>query len=261
MTNQVAKISLLKRLLAFIVVGFILIGTTITFSVSNHNHALSVSANSNLVLLDYIASENKANFTYRIVNKPQPFFVKSKTVDITLDGKTFTYPCYRIGEVIVVDSNLLVGDFGFAQSLVTHQAGDPFSSLEHSVLAWSLRYYALSKNENLEYGTLFYVNGDGFSFSTLIKGTHNSISLPGFIYGKKVVAGIHTHPISNSFSKYNLDDEGNVVSGDRAWIDCTDIPLYLATPNGSIKVLTKYYDYRESSNFSERTVFYGIKWE
>lgn len=154
------------------------------------------------------------------------------------------YRYNEIGGQVVVDSDWLVEDFGFAQGTVEHQVGDIFNSIDHTALAWSLKYYELSAAERggkgLEYGAAIYANGDGYSFGDYNKADTSApwqVTIPNAPSGYTRVAGIHTHPniAGRDNENFSSTNDYGTLGGDYLWAKSNNLPLYLATPSGKVK--------------------------
>ena len=91
--------------------------------------------------------------------------------------------------------------------------------------------------------------------------------MPNAPIGKKMVAGIHSHPQFHgfdyeNFSTYRKDQWGNdIITGDLRWARDNNLPLYVVTPSGKIKKLTvtNRKNYNRPS-YKVNTIFKGIKW-
>ena len=129
--------------------------------------------------------------------------------------------------------------------------GDLFLSVQEAVKFFAIEYYNVSLYIRMEIVSSIYAvsrnNRIYYSYTQYTVGSpHSANPYSGDKYipkGAWRVAVVHTHPNSNSFS-----------NADKDFVKSTYIPLYVVTPNMSIRV---YHDTRRG--FKDELVLSGLR--
>ena len=189
------------------------------------------------------------DFSYTIRNLGE----RGRFLDVTIGDITNSYrigsrDAYFIGDILIFESDRLVEDFGLPRWWAEHQPHfSQFSSPDHAALAWSLKYWALSTAEYAEFTSNIYRSAQGryfFSAATFLEaGVDNRqrrVSIQPARDGFERVAIIHTHIQLRWPITY-----GYVIPGETSWFSPQDrfvatsqgVPLYMAAPNNTLRVL------------------------
>lgn len=186
------------------------------------------------VLLRYIAEKNGA--TIEVVQKTKkflgiPIYYGLDHVVVTIDGKSVEYSGELVNRRMVVDSEQFGEDFGITDTtLLTHQPGDEFRSIDDAAIAWGLTYNAISISEKAEYAGSIYDSNGQYAFSQPNKGTKDEsyISLPEDLSTLRAV--IHSH------GAYDIGyDNENFSETDKTSAKEVKVPMYVSTPGGRLK--------------------------
>ena len=108
---------------------------------------------------------------------------------------------------------------------------DIYPSIDEAAIAWGNEFNDDSIEDNKEYGSSIYMNGDGFSYTEPNKGEENSVSvsLPSSGF-PSVEAFIHSHG-----AHMPGFDNGNFSPEDEESADKYNKPFYVTTPGGILK--------------------------
>ena len=146
-----------------------------------------------------------------------------------------------------------------------------YESEEDAAFVAGVNVRTLTNRDDCEYICGIYrLDSGGYVVGTSYRGEHASASVEGVINesdcynDRKLIAMVHSHPycnghIPNEFSKQNSNGE---IDGDLGCAFKYKMPIYLAAPNGELKVLYvvgfQYYGQYISINYAEKTVCSGL---
>ena len=190
------------------------------------------------VIVTYIAEKNNGSVVYSEKN----FFGIGgwdKKIAITIGETTKEYSIGKEDSKVkivngksVMDSQILIDDFGLSETQATHQSGDEFDTDEHAAIAWGFSYNGISISNNTEYASAIYIDNGKYKYTDPLGGNNDSVSVPSAPSGKKLSSVIHAHGAYDA--RYDNENFSG-KRGDEGVADYLEVPIYVTTPGGKIK--------------------------